>query len=158
MPKHRIVAVGGTFDHFHIGHERLISYAFEVGEFVIIGITTDEFLRRMCKPHDQDFRARLSGLVEFLKSRGLVERARIVRLEDPFGPIISDPSIEGIVVTKETAPRAEEANKIREVRGMNRMKLYVVDYVMASDGLPVSSTRIRNREIDEKGNLIKHHA
>ena len=156
MPKHRILAVGGTFDHFHVGHERLISRAFEMGEFVIIGVTSDEFLIRMGKPHDQDFGVRVSKLIEFLKSRGYMERARIIKLEDPYGPIISDPSIEGVVVTEETAPRAEEANKIRDKRGMKKMKIYTVDYVKAQDGLPVSSTRIRNREIDEKGNLIKH--
>ncbi|MEM2057568.1 MAG: pantetheine-phosphate adenylyltransferase [Candidatus Methanomethyliaceae archaeon] len=158
MPKHRIVAVGGTFDHFHVGHECLISKAFEMGEFVIIGVTSDEFLRRTGKLHDQDFEIRVSKLIEFLKSRGWIKRARIVTLEDPFGPTISDPSIEGIIVTKETAPRAEEANNIREKRGLKRMKVYFVDYVTAQDGLPVSSTRIRNREIDEKGNLIKHQA
>ncbi|MBC7113358.1 MAG: pantetheine-phosphate adenylyltransferase [Candidatus Methanomethyliales bacterium] len=156
MPKHRIVAVGGTFDHFHIGHERLISKAFEMGEFVIIGVTSDEFLRRICKQHDQEFGERVSRLIEFLKSRGFLERSRIVKLDDPFGPTIYEPSIEGIVVTEETAPRAEEANRIRKERGMGRMEIYVVEYVKSLDGLPVSSTRIRNKEIDEKGNLIKH--
>ncbi|MCX8182218.1 MAG: pantetheine-phosphate adenylyltransferase [Candidatus Methanomethyliaceae archaeon] len=158
MPKNKIVAVGGTFDHFHLGHEWLISNAFERGEFVIIGVTSDEFLKTVCKSHDQDFRVRVSRLIEFLKSKGFMERASIVKLEDPFGPTISDPSIEGIVVTKETVHRAEEANRIREERGMKRMKVYVVDYVRASDGIPISSTRIRNREIDEKGNLLKSQA
>ncbi|MCQ5363104.1 MAG: pantetheine-phosphate adenylyltransferase [Candidatus Methanomethylicia archaeon] len=156
MPEHRIVAVGGTFDHLHVGHEHLISKAFEIGEFVIIGVTSDEFLKRLSKQHDQEFAERCSKLIEFLKSRGFLERSRIVTLDDPFGPTISDPSIEGIVVTEETAPRAEEANRIRKERGMESMEIYVVDYVKSSNGLPVSSTRIRNKEIDEKGNLIKH--
>ncbi|MGZ7117467.1 MAG: adenylyltransferase/cytidyltransferase family protein, partial [Methanobacterium sp.] len=29
--KFKNVAVGGTFDHFHKGHEKLINKAFEIG-------------------------------------------------------------------------------------------------------------------------------
>ncbi len=156
MPQHRFVALGGTFDHFHIGHERLISAAFQKGDIVVIGVTSDEFLRNIGKTHDEDLEIRVSKLTNFLKNKGLMERARIVILKDPYGPTITDPTIEGIVVTEETARRAEEANRIRNRLGMPRMKIYIVDYVVSSDGLPISSTRIRNREIDEKGNLIKH--
>lgn len=158
MPEHRLVAVGGTFDHFHVGHERLILTAFEKGKFVVLGVTSDGFLERNGKPHDQDLETRLSRVKDFLNRTGLLDRTRIVVLEDHYGPTILDPEIEGIIVTEETAPRAEEANRIREKRGMGRMNVYIVDYVMAADGKPVSSTRIRNKEIDEKGNVIKHQA
>lgn len=156
MPTHRVVAVGGTFDHFHKGHERLILKAFQKGETVIIGITSDEFLKRLGKQYDQNQEQRVSNLRNFLHRKGLLGRSRIVLLNDPYGPIINDPSIEGIVVTKETAHRAYEANKVREELGMPKMKVYIINYVVASDGIPISSTRIRNKEIDEKGTLIKH--
>ncbi|MGQ9759713.1 MAG: phosphopantetheine adenylyltransferase [Candidatus Methanomethylicaceae archaeon] len=156
MPPHRVVAVGGTFDYLHKGHEKLILNAFQKGESVVIGITSDEFLERVGKEHDQSLEERFSRLKDFLNREGLLGRARIVILNDPYGPTIKDPSIEGVVVTQETVPRAEETNKIRRDLGMPEMKIYVVNYVVASDGLPISSTRIRNREIDEKGNLIKY--
>lgn len=152
---HKIIAVGGTFDYFHKGHKKLILTAFEKGEQVIIGITSDDFLREINKPHDKDIIQRISQVENFLIKNGLTERAKIVILEDYYGPIIRDPSIEAIVVSKETLPRAEEANAIRKSLGMNEMKIYVIDYVLAKNGLPISSTRIRNREIDEEGNLIK---
>ncbi len=44
--KYHKVALGGTFDHFHIGHEALITKAFEIGECVVIGVTSDDFARR----------------------------------------------------------------------------------------------------------------
>ncbi|MGZ7050297.1 MAG: adenylyltransferase/cytidyltransferase family protein, partial [Methanobacterium sp.] len=41
--KFKNVAVGGTFDHFHKGHEKLINKAFEIGHNVLIGVTSDKF-------------------------------------------------------------------------------------------------------------------
>lgn len=152
---HKIIAVGGTFDYFHKGHKKLILTAFEKGELVIIGITSDDFLRKINKPHDKNLIQRISQVEDFLVECGLMERAKIVVLEDYYGPIVKDPFIEAIVVSKETLPKAEEANAIRRNLGMNEMKVYVIDYVLAENGLPISSTRIRNREIDEEGNLIK---
>lgn len=152
---HKIIAIGGTFDYLHKGHKKLILTAFEKGDVVIIGVTSDEFLKKINKPHDMNLEQRISHLRDFLKERGLIERAKIIILEDYYGPIIEDPSIEAIVVSEETLPRAEEANRIRRNLGMKEMKIYVIDYVLAKDGNPISSTRIRNKEIDEEGNLIK---
>ena len=41
--KYGKVAVGGTFDKFHEGHRLLIEKAFQIGENVLIGVTSDEF-------------------------------------------------------------------------------------------------------------------
>lgn len=44
-----VVATGGTFDELHIGHLALLTKAFEVGDKVIIGISSDEFASRVKK-------------------------------------------------------------------------------------------------------------
>ena len=36
------VWTGGTFDHFHEGHRELLNTAFDAGDYVVIGITTNE--------------------------------------------------------------------------------------------------------------------
>ena len=41
--KYSKVAVGGTFDKFHDGHKKLLSTAFEIGDRVEIGVTSDAF-------------------------------------------------------------------------------------------------------------------
>jgi pantetheine-phosphate adenylyltransferase len=41
--KYNKVAVGGTFDKFHEGHRLLVEKAFQIGDKVLIGVTSDEF-------------------------------------------------------------------------------------------------------------------
>ena len=42
MAEKRIITYG-TFDLFHVGHLRLLKRAKELGNFLIVGISTDEF-------------------------------------------------------------------------------------------------------------------
>ena len=41
--KYKKVAVGGTFDKFHDEHKKLLSTAFEIGDYIEIGVTSNEF-------------------------------------------------------------------------------------------------------------------
>jgi cytidyltransferase-like protein len=46
------VLVGGTFDEFHRGHRKLIMTAFEAGERVMIGLSSDDLARELRKKHE----------------------------------------------------------------------------------------------------------
>lgn len=148
------MAVGGTFDVFHRGHKRLIDKAFELGEEVLIGVSSDELAEELGKKPCNNFVERVSRVLEYLEERYGGRVYAIYKLMDPYGPLIRDPSIEALVVSPETRARGEEANAIREGRGLKKVELVVVDWVLAEDGRPISSTRIRRGEIDEDGRLL----
>lgn len=140
---------------FHKGHSLLLEEAFKIGEKVIIGITTDEFATSLRKPHKIDcYDKRLKDLNRFLAERGLEKRAIIVPLDDPYGPTIGSDEIEGIIVSEETEPGAEEINRLRVEKGRRPLLIIVFMMVLAEDGKPISSTRIRRQEVDRFGRLI----
>ena len=127
--------------------------AFQFGERVIIGVTSDNFMKLSGKKEVAPYSERVKNIEDFLKREGLYRRTLIVKLDDRFGPTIIDRNIDGIVVSRETSSSAHEANRLREAKGMPKLAIYLVDQVMAKDGKPVSSTRIRKGEIDEFGEI-----
>jgi pantetheine-phosphate adenylyltransferase len=155
--KFKTVATGGTFDHIHRGHLALLARSFEVGDTVVIGVTSDEFARREGKNPDQSYAERAKALEDSLRTRFPGRRYIIAKLDDYFGPGIASPEVEAIVVSKETASRVPMANDLRRAKGFSALEVEVVDYVLADDSKPISSTRIRGGEIDVEGKLLKRH-
>nr|WP_295619322.1 phosphopantetheine adenylyltransferase [uncultured Methanobrevibacter sp.] len=151
MKKYKRVAVGGTFDKFHYGHRSLIAKAFEIGESVEIGVTSNVFAEK--KEGDVDScDVRMANLNQFLATEH--NNFHISRLDDPYGPTIYDESFDAIVVSEETEPNAVKINGIRVSKGMKPLDIVVVSFVLADDGIPISSTRIRQGKINQKGELI----
>lgn len=156
MKKYSKVAVGGTFDELHRGHKALISKAFEVGENVVIGLSSDKFVSKMSKAHKTaNYDERYNELQTYLEKSGLASRAEIVPLGDPYGLTISGKGLGAIVVSKETEVIAEKINEIRKKAGLNLLKIVTVDMVQAENCIPISTTRIRKGEIDRNGHMMK---
>ncbi len=153
MPK---VAVGGTFQYFHDGHAKLIEKAFEIAEGgkVHIGLTSDEMLS---KSHSVDnYEKRRAGLLQYIKKMGIPnDKYEITKLNDPYGPSLEE-DFDCIIVSPETYPVALKINHIREEKGKKPLKIVYVEYVMAEDGIPISSTRIAKGEINRHGRLKKN--
>jgi pantetheine-phosphate adenylyltransferase len=145
--KFKKVVVGGSFDHLHRGHKVLLEKAFELGDKVVVGLSSDKMVRKKIAPYS----VRKKKLEEYLS--GL--KYEIVKLTDPYGIAINDPEVEAIVVSEETLPRAVEINKIRKRKGLQELEIVRVPMVIAEDGKPISSTRIRRGEIDEEGRIVK---
>jgi pantetheine-phosphate adenylyltransferase len=152
--KYTKVATGGTFDHFHAGHRRLLERSFELGDEVVIGLTSDEFARKEGKVPQQPYEKRRARLEAYIRKSFPGRRNLIAKLDDYFGPGIASKEVEALVASPETGKRVELANRLRATRGFPPLELVVVDWVAAEDGRPISSSRIRNGEIDEEGGLI----
>ncbi|RLF98222.1 MAG: phosphopantetheine adenylyltransferase [Thaumarchaeota archaeon] len=154
--KFRVVGVGGTFDELHKGHRMLLEKAFEVGDLVWIGLSTDEFARKLQKNHEiAPYESRMNELKAFLMKRGLLSRAKITPLEDPYGPAVTSTEIEAIVVSRETEAGAHKINLLRMKRGLQPLEVIVIDMVPAENHVPIPTTRIRQGEIDREGHLLK---
>jgi len=155
--KHGTVLVGGTFDVFHKGHKALIMKAFEVGERVMIGLSSDQLARELRKNHDvATYEERLKDLRGFLRKQNVLERAKIVPLDTPYGITLSTTVADALVVSRETEHVGIDINNRREASGLKPLELVVINMVPAEDCVPISSTRIRHGEIDREGHLTKH--
>jgi pantetheine-phosphate adenylyltransferase len=156
MKKFRKVAVGGTFDEFHKGHRVLLVKAFEIGEHVLIGLCTDEFVEKMGKPHTTaSYEERLKELQAFLKALGLSGKAEIVPLNDPYGVTVTDTCIQALVVSEETEKTALKINQKRSEVQLPPLTIVTISMVPAENCKPISTTRIREGEIDREGRLLK---
>ncbi|CAG0959986.1 pantetheine-phosphate adenylyltransferase [Methanosarcinales archaeon] len=147
------VAVGGTFDPLHDGHKSLLMKAVELGRDgeILIGLTSDEMAKNKIHEVD-DYRSRYNEVMKFIHDQGVIPR--IVKLDDPYGPTIIE-DFDYLVVSPETHPIGLKINRIRSEKNMKPLKIVLVDYVLAEDGLPISSTRIRNGEIDNHGKVLR---
>lgn len=153
---YEVVALGGTFDVFHKGHEQLLSKTFELGRKVIIGVTSDAFVRKQGKNHPvQAYASRVRALRLFLRDKRWSSRAVVVSLQDPYGPAARRRDLGALVITPDTASSALKLNRLRRGKGLRLLKIHRVRLSNAEDGKPISSTRIRRGEIDRQGRLVR---
>lgn len=185
--KYEIVTVGGTFDHFHKGHQELLRQAFEYSQKVVIGVTSDEFAKMTRKDNligsfasHKTYLERRTEVANWVHNQNLRERVELVQIEDMFGPLREVKSenlparndyppnrwvagrkvrseIEAMVVTEQTRSNAQEINAWRQKRGLAPLDILQVSLVLAEDGKPIASQRIRAGEISREGLVYKMH-
>ena len=156
MKKFRKVAVGGTFDELHKGHRILLLKAFEIGERVLVGLCSDEFVKKLGKPHvTAPYKERFTELKTFLMSVDGSEAAEIIPLFDAYGPTVTDACIQALVVSRETEDNADRINEKRLMKGLKPLRIVAINMVPSENCAPISTTKIRRGEIDREGRLTK---
>ena len=153
MQKFDLVAMGGTFDFIHKGHMKLLSEAFSVSSKVIIGLTSDDMAERKGKNLLNSYNKRLEKLVETIENNFPNKEFKISKLENDFGPAVLEKEVQALVVSSETANQGDILNQIRKQKKLPLAEIVVVPMVLAQDGNRISTTRIKNQEIDANGNL-----
>jgi len=167
------VAVGGTFDHLHIGHKLLLTMTvFTLDEpapnglmkskkVITIGMTAADLLAKKkyadllqsWKTRTDRTHAFIQGILNFSPDPSVIESSSEVHLEgpnghayivklpwvsstlelryveiwDPFGPTITDPDIDSIVVSGETRSGGKMVNLKRVEVGMTELNIFEVD-------------------------------
>ncbi|MEM0454943.1 MAG: pantetheine-phosphate adenylyltransferase [Nitrososphaerota archaeon] len=157
-PIYRRGAIGGTFDNLHLGHLALLNAAFRSAERVFIGLTTDDFVSSVGKRGVAPYHERREELVRVLERWGWLSRAEIGALSDELGPPAEDPSFDVIIGSPFTLANCLKVNAVRIERGPPPIAVELSPMVLAEDGLPLSSTRIRAGEVDRYGRLTGSRA
>ncbi|MGA9141272.1 MAG: phosphopantetheine adenylyltransferase, partial [Methanocella sp.] len=134
------VAVGGTFQPLHDGHKLLLRTAYDIDGQVDIGLTSDQMARSARIRNVEPYAVREQRIKEWVEKK-LGKQPHITKLEDPYGTALTD-DYDYIVVSPETVPTAVKINELRKEKGLKPITIVRVDYVLAEDGRPISSTRI----------------
>ena len=148
-----LVALGGTFDIIHIGHIALLEKGFSISKKVVIGLVSDEFALRNGKDLENRFEIRHSTLKSLIQKKFLNPDFEIVKLENEFGPAVIEGNVQALVVSTETHHKGDILNKLRNEKNLKPVRIISVPMVLAEDGNRISTTRIRDMEIDFTGKL-----
>ena len=154
MSKFSLIAMGGTFDIIHRGHLTLLENAFEISDKVIIGLTSDEFVQKKGKTPIHKYDERLKNLISIIFHKFPNTNFEISQLNNDFGPAVLEKDVQALIVSDETSDQGNVLNKLRSERNLPPVEIIVVPMFLAKDGVRISTTRIKNSEIDSDGNLL----
>lgn len=150
------VVLGGTFDHFHKGHEKVIRTGFNYGKKVTIGIATEELYKnKVFSDTIESFEIRKKSVSNFLKKNKWQNRAKILSISEFTGGVDKRADIDAIVVSRITYSNALKINERRINKGLKLLRIIIVKDIVAEDKDLISSERIRSGEIDRSGRNYK---
>jgi len=145
MNFHHVVC-GGTFDHLHLGHKKLLAECILQGERVTVGVTIRALVRHKAYNFSlQSYPVRAKNVVQFNSSLSLF------KLQDVYGPTLTDTTIDAICVTKDTLFGAEMINKRRKELAMKPLSIIVVPFAFDENNEKISSEHIRQGIVNKEG-------
>ena len=145
---HEVGLIGGTFDRFHAGHLSLMEAGLSECSSIEAWLTADH-LALSKDPRVNPWDTRTLEMKEALGDDA--GRVRFHVLEDNHGPAPVHTDATAIICTEETRAECEEINRLRTSSDLSPLNIISVGHVLAWDGEPISSSRIRAGEIDRNG-------
>ena len=145
---HEVGLIGGTFDRFHAGHRNLLMSALSHCQMVEVWVTVDEIAREK-DSRINPWEDRIEEIRQTFDFDS--DRLKFHELEDLYGPAPTHNEASAIICTSETISECESINRMRQDEGLPELEIICVDHTMSWDGSPISSSRIRNGEIDREG-------
>ncbi len=145
---HSLGLVGGTFDRFHAGHRALIDYGLIKCQRLEVWLTSDQ-IAQVKDSRIESWSERSEKLLESISEDS--SRISIHILEDEDGPAPWHENASAILCTPETLVGCKRINQMRQSNGLENLEILTVEHEMSHDGKPISSSRIRQGEIDKEG-------
>lgn len=145
------IAVAGTFDPFHIGHEKLIKAAFKhkKSDNVLIGVMSDEYVLRTKLRVATPYRKRAAVVRRYCKSIAKGKPFKISKISHTLGHLMIISDIKYLVLSTE-----QNYSEWLSYVNMNRdvpIIPVIVEMVNDDKGFRISSTNIRCGYIDRYG-------
>ncbi|XP_016092385.1 bifunctional coenzyme A synthase [Sinocyclocheilus grahami] len=153
------VVVGGTFDRLHGAHKTLLNIScLMANRRFVIGVCDQELLKNkvlkeLIEPYDQ----RVQKLQDFLNDVKPSLEYEIVPLSDPFGPSVSDPELQCIVVSEETRKGGEAVNRKRVENRLAELVLYEIQLLKDAHHADIEEEKISSSSLRTRllGTLLK---
>lgn len=152
---HRVVAVGGTFDHLHDGHKILLTMsAFFAKRELIVGITGQALLvKKEYREAMQSYKVRKSLVEKFLSAVDSTIKVSFYEIQDVCGPTATIEEIDALVVSAESEKGGAFINNERQKKGWHPLFVHRIDVVgggSESDNWQgkLSSTELRRRALE----------
>lgn len=159
---YRRVVLGGTFDRLHLGHKILLGEGcLFAEENLTVGVTTGEMnLKKSLPELIQLTTVRINSVVQFIETVKPQIGHSVVPITDMFGPTITDPDLQCIVVSDETKKGGEIVNQERQKKGYSELDVYVIDLVKDQchgqfEETKISSSSLRKRLLGTLINPVK---
>lgn len=155
--KHGVI--GGTFDRLHLAHKFLLSeLAIRTESKITIGITDEEMIKgKILSELIESLPTRVDNVKNFMNDICPEVPCEIVPISDPFGPSIVDPTMDMLVVSRETLRGGHKVNEVRQSRNLSKLYIHPVDLLEEPNCGPeeekkISSSTARMRLL---GTLLK---
>jgi cytidyltransferase-like protein len=75
------VTMGGTFNAFHVGHQRYLEIGCRIARQVVVHVTTDAFATVLKPYRIRPYSERAERVIAFIKQKGFSERVEIRPLD-----------------------------------------------------------------------------
>lgn len=150
MAQYRVLGMGGTFDHFHIGHQAFLRFAANLADVIVVGITEPALTTgKVWSSTIESYQERYRAVAEFCHREHI--KAELVPLHDGYGPTLEGSSVEALCVTAETLPGAAAINRQRQQLGLTELPVHTCPFVLDETGQPLHADRIRAGLVDRTG-------
>ncbi|XP_078080424.1 bifunctional coenzyme A synthase [Mustelus asterias] len=152
IPSYSDVVLGGTFDRLHSAHKILLSVScLLTEERLLIGVAHGELLNgKVLKELIEPYQERVEKLRKFLLDVNPAVQYDLVPLSDPYGPAITDPKLNCIVVSDETQKGGEAVNRKRLENALQELAIHKTCLIKdvhhsADEEEKISSSTLRKR-------------